>query len=201
MRSFRSKVQQRLDRLPGAAACFCLNRLSKQDERGDDRCRFKVETDLTVAPERLRKNPRREYCNSAIEIRGADADGDQREHIEAAINNRSPGACEEKVASPKDYRGCKGKFDPFRNLFRDHRVHVQSRNCVTHRDKQHRNREDECAPEFSRQRANFLLFLFVTCPNRLWLQCHSAFRAVAGMILLDLRMHRTGVDHGGLLAS
>src|SRR5881392_2492031 len=113
MRSFRSEVQQRLDRLPGAAACFCLNQLSKQDERGDDRCRFKVETDLTVAPERLRKNPRREYCNSAIEIRGADADGDQREHIKAAINNRPPGACKKKAAGPKDSGGAKGKFVHF----------------------------------------------------------------------------------------
>jgi hypothetical protein len=106
MRSFRCKPQQRFDRMPGATSRFCLYQLSQQDQSCNYRCCFKIKIGFSVTSERSGKNSRRDYCNDAVKICRAHAHGDEREHVEAAINNRLPCAREEKASSPKDHRCC-----------------------------------------------------------------------------------------------
>ena len=55
-----------------------------------------------MALERFRKNSGRDYRNPAVKISCADANGDQRKHIEAAVDDRLPPAGEEKAAGPKN---------------------------------------------------------------------------------------------------
>src|SRR4029077_3712278 len=104
--SFRYKTQQRLDRMSGSTARFRLDQLSQQDQSCNYRCCFKVKIDFSVTSERRGKNSRRDHRNDAVKICRAYPHGDEREHVEAAINNRLPGAREEKAASPKDHRCC-----------------------------------------------------------------------------------------------
>jgi hypothetical protein len=42
---------------------------------------------------------------------------------------------------------------------------------------------------------DFLLFFFIPGSDRRRLQCHAAYRAISGMILLNLGMHWAGVDN------
>ena len=69
-----------------------------------------------MALKRNGKNARRNYCNSAVEISRANTHSDEREHVEAPINNRLPCAREKEAARPQDHRCCQGKLDPFSDL-------------------------------------------------------------------------------------
>ena len=69
---------------------------------------------------------------------------------------------------------------------------------MAHRDDHHRDREREGNPELPRQRSDVVLLFFVPHPDRLRLEGHAANRAGARMVLLDLRMHWTRVDHGSI---
>src|SRR4030095_311628 len=106
VRSFRCKTKQRFDRKPGSTPRFRLDQLPQQDQSRNNRCRFKIKIDFSLTPERNRKNARRDSCNGAVEICCSNANGDERKHVEAAINNRLPCACKEKAARPKDYWCC-----------------------------------------------------------------------------------------------
>src|SRR5437667_11852289 len=97
--------------MPGAASRFRLNQLPQQDQSRNHRRGFKIKIDFPVASERSGENSRRDHGNGAVEISRANTHSDEREHVEAPINNRLPGACEEKAASPMNQRVGNSKFN------------------------------------------------------------------------------------------
>src|SRR6266567_4766601 len=69
------------------------------------------------------------------------------------------------------------------------------RHDMRHCEDKYRNCEHETDPEPSRHLAQFGVFFFPAGNRRFQLKRHPADRAISGMILLNLRMHRAGVDH------
>ena len=67
-------------------------------------------------------------------------------------------------------------------------------NHVRHREKEHRQRERRADPKTAGHVAQFAI-VFRLRRYRLRFQGHPTFRARAGMILLDFRVHRAGVNH------
>ena len=59
-----------------------------------------------MASERSGKYSRHNHRNSAVKVGRANAHSDEREHVEAAINNRLPRAREEEPAGPKNHWTC-----------------------------------------------------------------------------------------------
>ena len=101
----RRKVQEGANGAAGALPRAQFQNLPEQDERGDDRGGFEIDGDDTVhVAKRSWENLREERSHEAIEIRCACAEADQREHIEAAKDERGPEALEKRPAAPKDYR-------------------------------------------------------------------------------------------------
>jgi hypothetical protein len=93
--------------------------LPQQNKRSNDGRCFEIKIDFSMAPERTGKNSGRDYCDDAVEISCANADSDQRKHIETAINNRPPGAREKEAASPENHRCCERKLNPLPDLLWD----------------------------------------------------------------------------------
>ena len=46
-----------------------------------------------------------------VNVGNARAEADQRKHVRAAVDERSPEALEKRQATPEDYGGSKDKFD------------------------------------------------------------------------------------------
>src|SRR2546427_209938 len=96
-RRFGREAQQGFDGARGPAARLELEHLPEQDQRSNGRGGFEVDRDLAVgAAERRRENSRNERGDKAVKIRRARADGDQREHVRAAVDYRCPPALEER---------------------------------------------------------------------------------------------------------
>jgi len=102
-RGLRGEGEQGADRGAGAAPGAELEDLAEEDEGGDDGGRLEVERDVRVAaPERLRNGAGEEDGEEAVEVSGAGAGGDQREHVEPSCPDRGPAALEEGKAAPED---------------------------------------------------------------------------------------------------
>ena len=104
------------DRAAGAAAGAQFEHLSEQDEHGDHRRRFEVDADLAVLLKRRRKDAGREHHDRAVEPRHADADRDQREHVEVSVDERLPAAHEERPARPQHDRRAQRELHPARRI-------------------------------------------------------------------------------------
>jgi hypothetical protein len=76
-------------------------------------------------------------------------------------------------------------------------MQIQRRDVFAHRQDQDWNRQTQTHPKLYRERSDFALFLFINPTNRLGFKRHPTFWALSRMVLLDLRMHRTGVDDLG----
>ncbi len=85
--------------------------LAEEDEGGDHRRRLEIDADQAVMVAHLgRKDLRREHRDQAVDERRADADGNQREHVEVAGTKRIPAADEERPAAPEHRRYCDGEL-------------------------------------------------------------------------------------------
>src|SRR5262249_13953471 len=91
-------------------------------------------------------------------------------------------------------------LDPFSDLPGQKRIKVQPGNGMPHRDDQHRDRQYERDPKLARERVDFALLLFIPRRSRHWLKSHAAYWAMSRVVLLNLRMHRAGIDHLVLFA-
>ena len=80
------------DRAARAAAGAQLEHLTEEDQDDDHRCGLKVDGDLAVVLHRGREQAGHEHRESAEEVRGAHADGNQREHVQmtATTTERQP---------------------------------------------------------------------------------------------------------------
>src|SRR5438309_1283552 len=99
------QAEQRPDRATRLAARAQLEHLAQQHEDRDDGCGLEVEPDLAaVRAERRREEPGRERPDDTVDVRHPGAERDQREHVEAAVDDRRPAPLEEGPARPQDHR-------------------------------------------------------------------------------------------------
>ena len=139
-----------------------------------------------------RKDPRRDCRDDTERIGGADAHGDQRKHVQAAVEDRFDAADEKCPARPKDDRRCQDELGPNRRTFADPSAHRQAHHG-THREHQERNRQRCPDPEAAREIHEFRIGSLVSGRHAHGLQRHAAAWAVSGPLLLDLRAHGTDV--------
>ena len=112
-RDLRREAQQGLDRarrlVPGAE----LEHLPQEHQRRDHRRRLEVDRDrAVVAAERGRKEPGEEVGDDAVEVGGAGADGDQREHVEAATERSTPSPGRRTATRPRGRPGSPARARP-----------------------------------------------------------------------------------------
>ena len=109
----RGQAQERLDRTTGLAPGAELEHLAEEDEGRDHRRRLEVDRRLAaVAPEGVREDVRKERRDHTVAVGRADADGDEGEHVEAAVDEGGPAALEERPAAPEDHWGGQSELDP-----------------------------------------------------------------------------------------
>src|SRR5581483_4480467 len=142
--------------------------------------------------ERWRKDLRQEHHDRAVEIRRAHADRDERKHVERAVKDRVPATDEERPAAREDDRRAQDELRPTRYVA----LHPlrSARHHVPHRYDENWYTQNRANPEAPRHVAQLGIIFLPGRGNVLRLQRHPADRAITRLILLDLRMHRAGVD-------
>jgi hypothetical protein len=184
--------EQRFDGARGRLAGAQLQHLAEQHQDRDDRRRLEIDRDRAViAAERLREDARRKGRGHAVAEGDADAERDQREHVEIARDQRLPAAREERRARPQHHRCRERQLDPVRPCLvepgmgaDDVRAHLQH---------EHRQRERQPDPEPPGHVGEFRVRPAVGRSD-LGFQRHAADRAGARPDLANLGMHRAGVD-------
>src|SRR6266850_815117 len=109
----RRQIEQGLDGAARLAPGAKLEHLSKQHEHCDHGGGLEVQTDFAaVSAERLGEQTWRDCGCDAIQIGRSGAEGDEGEHVEAAIDDRGPAAHEERPAGPEHNRRCQEELHP-----------------------------------------------------------------------------------------
>ncbi len=99
---FGGQAEELLDRGAGPAARAQLEHLAEQHQRDDDRRRLEVDRDLAaVLAERGGEDAGEQRGDQAVDVGDADAEPDQREHVEAPVPHRLDGAHEERPGRPE----------------------------------------------------------------------------------------------------
>ncbi len=106
-----------------------LEHLSEQHQRRDDDAGVEVGRHDAVHLHAFGKHARRERRDRAVDVRGADAERDQREHVRTAIDDRDPRALEERPAGPEDDRRRQDEADPVQQSAVRHRQRAGPRPC------------------------------------------------------------------------
>ena len=190
---FGRELQQGLDRAAGALARPELEHLAEQHERHDHRRGLEVDVDLALGPtEGRREDPGRDRRDHAVQIRRADADPDQGPHVWAELLERCPAALEDRPPGPEHDRRRERQLEPVRHLPRD--GVTQPQKMLAHHPDQQRQRQRGADPETPTHVEIFGARTFLLEEDRLRLERHAADRAVARADLLDVGMHRAGVD-------
>ena len=100
-RGLRREAEQRADRAGGVAARAQLEHLPEQHQRRDDRGGLEIDRHHPRRVRRRgRKKARENRRDDAVGVGNPDAERDQREHVEMAIDERAPSALEERLARP-----------------------------------------------------------------------------------------------------
>ena len=100
-RSLGRQIEQRLDRARSRLARAQFEHLADQHQHSDHAGGFEIDRRrAAVRAEGIRKNPRRETCDHAVDVSHANAHGDQREHVEVAGEQRLVAAHEKRPARP-----------------------------------------------------------------------------------------------------
>ncbi len=142
------------------------------------------------------KDLRQEHHDRAVEVGRTDADRDEGKHVEREMRNGAPAAREKRPARPKHHRRAENELHPAGNIALQ--PGGRARDQVRHGEGKDGERESETDPEAPRHIAQLGVFFFrAGVRDVLRLERHPADRAIAGVILLDLRVHRAGVDGGG----
>ncbi len=200
-RRLRRQVEQRADGARGALARAQLQHLAEQHQHGDHRGGLEIDRHRPVMrAEGRREQPRQQRRRHAVEIGRAGAEGDQREHVEVARDERLRPALEERPARPQDDRRRQRELHPVRRRLREEAVPADE--MRPHLQHEHRRGEREPDPEPPRHVGELRVGRRFGA-DQLRLQRHAADRAGAGAFLPYLRVHRAGVDrafrHRGLL--
>jgi hypothetical protein len=156
--------------------------------------RLEVKPDLAALPEGFGKDSRRDHGDRAIKIRRSHTRSDEREHVEAAVDEGAPCFGKKHPACPEHDRCRQHELNPFRNALGNPALDMKTGNQVAHSYEKHWHGEGKTDPEFAGQKTYLGVFRAVLGTDGLWFKPHAADRAVAGMVLFDLGMHRAGVD-------
>ncbi len=109
----RGEIEERADRAAGPLARAQFEHLPQQHQHRDHRRRLEIDGDGSVRTAKPgREEARRQRRDDTEEISGAGAERDQAEHVEAAIDHRSPAAHEERRARPQHDRCRQRQLDP-----------------------------------------------------------------------------------------
>ena len=105
MRQLGRQPQQRANRARGLAARAQLQHLPEQHQRGDHRRRLEIDRRHTaVHAKRRRQRARRQQREDAEQVGDAGAERDQREHVQAPVDDGGPAAHEERPGAPQHHR-------------------------------------------------------------------------------------------------
>jgi len=146
----------------------------------------------------LRKERRPQHGQHAEAVGRPDAEGDEREHVQAAGAQRAPRAHEERPGGPEHDWSGEATLGPARDLAAGEGAEGGPWRQVGHCEGKHRQGQDaggHQAPEQSPALAG--LGLVRTGCKGFGLQRHAALDAVAGMRLAHLGMHGTDVVRTG----
>ena len=112
-RRFRCQAEQGLDGATRLTPRAQFEDLPQQDQRRNDRGSLKVHGHCTtVRTEGSRKDIRHERRNHAVDVGSPGADGDECEHVQAAIDEGGPPARKERPATPEHDRSRKDQLHP-----------------------------------------------------------------------------------------
>src|ERR1039458_1589906 len=204
-RGLWAEIEQRADGGAGAAAGAEFHDLAEQDESGDGSGGFEVSFGIAGhAAQRSGKNARREGGDDTVYVGHAGAHADQREHIRATIEDRSPEALKEWQAAPQDNRSGQDEFEPRKTpapkkelvaiprerVYPLHKETGPEHAC--HRDGHQRHGECEAYPEAAGHVAKFGVF-FCSGGDGAGLEGHATNGTRTGRGAHDLRVHGTGV--------
>jgi hypothetical protein len=191
-RGLGRQIKQRPD---GAGRLFAgaqLKNLAHQNQDGDDGRCLEIDRRAAVHPaDRRREQSRRQHRDHAVDPGRADADGDQGEHVEAAVAEGSPAPLEERPAGPQHHGRRQRELDPVGGLARN--PHRQSGQMAAHLEREDGQGQDRGNPEAAGEVDQFVIDRRLG-GDGLRLQRHAADRAGARALLAHLRMHRAGVD-------
>ena len=166
-RGLRRQPEQGPDRGAGAAARPQLEHLAEEDQRDDHRRRLEVGADLAVlVAEGGGEEAGREPRGDAVEVGHADAEGDQREHVEAAVDERVPAADEERPAAPEHDRRGEQELEPAEGAVRQEPRERIARQHHPHRQDDQRQGEHGAHPEAPRHVAQLGVLLLPGRPRR-----------------------------------
>ena len=200
--SGRCEVEESLDGAAGAAASPLFQNLAQQHENDDNGGGFKIDANLAVNLHGDWEHVGHHHRDGAEGERGPDANGDQREHVQLPRQERTPTATEKRPTRPPHHGSGESELQPTRCLAIDPRIVRHGRNQMRHGENEYGQGQRGADPEPPRHVAQLGVVIFVVRRgrNRFSLQRHAALRAVAGMILLHLWMHRARIDdcRGGL---
>ena len=196
-RGFRRQAKQVFDRHARAAAGPQLEYLAEQHEHSDDGSGIEIRLNGAVHAEAFGKDLRNHDGGGAVEIRGADAEPDQREHVRAAIHERLPRAFEERPSGPPDHRRGEEEADPVCKPQIDPPTKTWTRDHVAHRQQHDGRSQQRADAEPPRHVDEFRIQSFVERDGAR-LERHAADRARARFVAHDLRMHRAGVVDAAL---
>ena len=103
--------------LIGLAAGAQLEHLAQQDQRDDHRGRLEVDGHgARRRAEGVGEDSGGDGRRDAVAVRGAGAEGDQREHVELARDDRAPAPYEERQPAPEDDGRREDELDPLERL-------------------------------------------------------------------------------------
>ena len=133
----------------------------------------------------------------AVDVRDANAHGDQREHVRAAIDDRRPAALEERPAAPEHDRSGQHEFDP-RQPVRGQDAHARACRRIMPPIAMTSSGavSDDADPEAPRHVAKFGILFFVRGDGAR-LQRHAADGTTTRLGANDFRMHGAGVFNFG----
>ena len=115
--------------------------LPQKDQCHDHGGRFEIDRRFSVVvAKRCRERARHEARDQAVDICSAGADRDEREHVEAAIDDRGPAALEEWEAAPENHGRRQRELDPVNRAHGEEFLDGLAGDQVGHSKNNYRNR-------------------------------------------------------------
>ncbi len=181
------KSEERAYRRARPAASAQLQHLPEQDEHGNHRRRLEVDRNCALHAKRMRQSVGKERRHHAERVGGADAERDEREHVEMPAHNRRPPADEKRPAAPKDDRRRQTELDPIESAPVD-----LVRQQIEDHERKNRQCQDKRPPKPPRHvRELFVGSILERDAHRF--ECHPTDRTRARALLPDFRVHRARV--------
>jgi hypothetical protein len=172
-----------------------LEHLAQEHQDDDHRCRLEVDGHLAIMLHFLGEEIGHEQRHGAEGECSTHTDGDEGEHVQMTGNDRSPPSLKKWPPGPPDDRYGECALNPPRHRPFDPGVMGECRYHMGHREEEHGNGQCGTDPHAQGHVTQFsAILVLIPCSWRLHFQRHAALRAIARMILLDLRVHRAGVD-------